>query len=254
MLDRRLNHAVASEPSTSDAPPPTRLSAAVEKTALPDLRPTRSPDPRRRILDALVQTVALRGYDRTTIDLVLDVAEVPAPVFDEHFEDKQDCLLAALDELIGRIECMISEQIDESKPWSERVRLGLQTLLSALACNPDGARVALVECLSAGEPAIARVRGAVASFVPVLEEGRRSGSCNAEATNTDHLPPQTSEAVVGGIAAILHRRALEDQTAELPALLGDLLYFALMPYLGHRRALAEVSSAPKPATDLTSKA
>ena len=153
-----------------------------------------------------MQTVALRGYDRTTIDRVLDVAEVPAPVFDEHFEDKQDCLLAALDELIGRIECMISERIDESEPWSERVRLGLQTLLAALACNPDGARVVLVECLSAGEPAIARVRGAVASFVPVLEEGRRSGSCDAEATNTDHLPPQTSEAVVGGIAAILHRR------------------------------------------------
>ncbi len=61
--------------------------------------------------------------------------------------------------------------------------------------------------------------------------------------DTAHLPPQTSEAVVGGIASILHRRVLEGHTAELPALLGDLLYFALMPYLGHDRALAIAGTA-----------
>lgn len=200
--------------------------------------PVRSPDPRRRVLDALVQTVALRGYDRTTIDHVLHVAEVPEPVFDEHFEDKQDCLLVALDELIGRIGCTISKRIDGVTSWSERVRVGLQTLLAALACDPDGARVAFVECLSAGEPAIERVRSAVACFVPVLEEGR-----SAQAISAEQLPPQTSEAIVGGIAGILHRRVLEDRTAELPALLGDLLYFAVMPYLGHDGALAAARSA-----------
>jgi hypothetical protein len=42
---------------------------------------------------------------------------------------------------------------------------------------------------------------------------------------------------VGGIAAILHRRALEDRTGELPRLCGDLTYFALLPYLGHQRAI-----------------
>jgi hypothetical protein len=101
--------------------------------------------------------------------------------------------------------------------------------------------VALVECLSAGEPAIARLRSAMASFVPILEEGRRSAGSPED---TDHLPPQTSEAVVGGIASILHRRVLEDRTSELPALLRDLLYFALMPYLGHERALVAAGLAP----------
>jgi AcrR family transcriptional regulator len=207
--------------------------------------PVRSGDPRRDILDALVQTVALRGYDRTTIDRVLLLAEVPAPVFDEHFEDKQDCLLAALGELISRIESAISEQVAASACWSERVRIGLQTLLAAFARDPDGARVALVECLSAGEPAIARVRSAMAMVVPTLEMGRRGdGDVGPSAPNTDHLPPQTSEAVVGGIASILHRRVLEGHTKELPALLPDLLYFVLMPYLGHDRALvaAELAS------------
>jgi AcrR family transcriptional regulator len=195
------------------------------------VRTARSSDPRRRILDAMIETVAQRGYDRTTLERVQGVAKVPAPVFDEHFEDKQDCFLQAIDEFVGKLECMVLERLRRPAPWPERIRLGLETLLEALAENPDGARVAMVECLSAGKAPVARLHSALASFVPILEEGRTL------ARSTEHLPPQTSAAVVGGIASIVHRRALEGNTAELPLLLPDLLYFALMPYLGHRRAL-----------------
>jgi AcrR family transcriptional regulator len=208
---------------------PTRRHLAV---AHPEQSTVRRGDPRRRILDALVITVAHRGYDRTTLERVLHVAEVPAPVFDEHFENKQDCFIQAFDELVGRLECTVLERIACPLPWPERIRLGLQTLLRGLAAHPDGARLAMVESLSAGEPAVEHLRCALASFVPILEEGLALAPC------TEHLSPLTSEAVVGGIAAIVHRRVLEGHTAELPALLPDLLYFALMPYLGHHQALS----------------
>jgi AcrR family transcriptional regulator len=210
----------------------TRRHLAVAPPAPPAPSTARRADPRRRIIDALITTVAQRGYDRTTLERVLHVAGVPVPVFAEHFENKQDCFLAAFDELIGRLECMLLERSARPLPWPERIRLGLQTLLRALAGHPDGARVAMVESLGAGEPAVERLRCALASFVPILEEGLEL------APSTEHLPPQISEAVVGGIAAIVHRRVLEGHTAELPALLPDLLYFALMPYLGHHRALS----------------
>jgi AcrR family transcriptional regulator len=236
MLDRR-HLAAALESASSSLSACARAGATDEQTG--ERRETlRSSDPRRRILDALVETVAQRGYDNTTIERILHVADVPAPVFGEHFEDKRDCLLQALDELIGQLECSLLERASDPAPWPERIRLGLRTLLAALRCNPDGARVALVECLSAGEPAVARLRAALQTFVPILEEGR------ACAASTEHLPPQASEAVVGGIAAILHRRVLEGRTEELPALLGDLAYFALMPYLGHHRALRAAGLGP----------
>lgn len=207
--------------------------------------PIRSADPRADILRALVRTVALRGYDRTTIDRVLLAAGVPAPVFDEHFVDKQDCLLAALDELIDEIERAISVRAEDSASWAEQVLIGLEMLLAAFAGDPDGARVTLVECLGAGEQAIARVRAAIAQAIPVLEVGRRVAGDDplGSTPDTTHLPEQTSEAVVGGIASILHRRVLEGRTSELPALLPDLVYFALMPYLGHDRALAASEAA-----------
>jgi AcrR family transcriptional regulator len=191
----------------------------------------RAADPRERILDALIATVAYRGYDRTTIERVLQTADVPGAVFDEHFHDKEDCFMQALDALVARLRGAVLEQFDKRGPWPERVRRSLKALLVALASDPEAARVGMVECLSAGPIANERYREILSAFVPLLEEGRR------HAAYPEHLPPQTSEAVVGGIASILHRRVLEERTHELPRLLGDLTYFALVPYMGHHRAM-----------------
>jgi AcrR family transcriptional regulator len=188
-------------------------------------------DPRARTLDAMIATVSYRGYDRTTVERVLQIAGVQAAVFDEHFAHKEDCFLQALDALIARIECRVLAAVRCAAPWPERVRAGLGALLGALAEDPDGARVVLVECLAVGPAAGERTRVLLRVFPPLLEEGR------FHCANPDHLPPGTPEAMVGGITAILHRRALEDRTGELPRLCGDLAYFALLPYLGHHRAI-----------------
>lgn len=183
------------------------------------------------MLDAMIETVALRGYDRATVSRVLWRAEVPEAVFSEHFRDKHDCFMQAVDDLIGRAELAAVEQFRQAAPWAERVRLALRGLLLALARNPAGARVALVELLSAGPDAYERQRSALALFTSLMEEGLE------HAGSVEHLPPQTSEAVVGGIASIVHRRVLQGDTAELPALHPDLTYFALLPYLDHERAM-----------------
>jgi AcrR family transcriptional regulator len=191
----------------------------------------RALDARARILDAMIATASYRGYDRTTVERVLQSAGVPTAVFDEYFENKEDCFLQALDELLARIELRVQERLEREGPWPERVRAGLEELLRALAEDPDGARVVLVECLSASSAASERHHALLRAFLPLLEEGR------FHCANPDHLPPYTSEAMVGGISSILHRRALEDRTGELPRLRGDLAYFALLPYLGHHRAM-----------------
>jgi len=209
----------------------SRRRAAVAVAAVPRR------DPRGRLLDAMIETVALRGYDRTTVSRVLSSAGLEEAVFSEHFRDKRDCFRQAVDELIGRGERAALEQFQLKAPWAELVRAGLERLLRALADDPDGARVVLVEMLGAGPAACERRRVAMALFTSLIERGR-SGSPDSE-----HLPPQTSEAIVGGIASILHRRALEGRTAELPALHADLTYFALLPYLDHERALAVAATS-----------
>jgi len=179
----------------------------------------------------MIETVALRGYDRTTISRLLLSAGLEEAVFSEHFHDKHDCFWQAVDELIGRGERAALEQFELDAPWGELVRIGLERLLRALADDPNGARVLLVEMLGAGPAACERQRVATTLFTSLIERGR-PGSPNA-----DLLPSQTSGAVMGGIASILHRRVLEGRVAELPSLAPDLTYFALLPYLDHERAL-----------------
>jgi AcrR family transcriptional regulator len=191
----------------------------------------RAAGPRERILEAMIATVAYRGYERTTIERVLQAAAAPGAVFDEHFTDKEECFCVALDGVLAGIETRVVACVGDDTPWPRRVRNALQALLLALSEDPDGARVLLVECLSAGAAAERRHRALLQSFPPLLEEGR------FHAADAERLPDGTAEALVGGLVAILHRRALEDRTGELPRLVGDLAYFALLPYLGHHRAL-----------------
>src|SRR6478609_1547709 len=104
-------------------------------------------DPRRRLLEAMFETVALRGYDRTTISRVLSSAGLEEAVFSEHFHDKRDCFWQAVDELISRGEHTALELFEKDAPWGELVCTGLGRLLGALADDPDAARVLFVEML-----------------------------------------------------------------------------------------------------------
>jgi AcrR family transcriptional regulator len=189
-------------------------------------------DPRRRLLGAMIETVALRGYDRTTVSRVASVAGLEEAVFSEHFHDKRDCFRQALDELIGGGEEAALALLQLDAPWAERVRAGLARLLGALAESPAAARVLLVEALGAGPEACERTHRALGLLTALVEQGR------GESESAGRLPAQTSEAIVGGVVSILHRRALQGETDELPSLLADLAYFALLPYLEHERALA----------------
>jgi AcrR family transcriptional regulator len=189
-------------------------------------------DPRRRMLDAMIHTVAQRGYERTTVSRLLTCADLPEAVFSEHFNDKHDCFMQAIDELITSVERAAIEHFARRVPWPERVRGALRDLLDALASNEDAARVLFVEMLASGPAALERQRQVLELFASLVEQGR------SLAPYAEHLAPQTSEAIVGGIASILHQRALRGEVAQLPSLLPDIVYFVLLPFLDQSEAMS----------------
>lgn len=206
---------------SAPVPPPT-----------PGLATVRRGDPRQRMLDAMIHTVALRGYERTTVSRVLAFAELPEAMFSKHFDNKHHCFMEAIDELITSAERAAIEHFARRVPWPERVRSAMRELLGTLASNEDAARVLFVEMLAAGPAALERQRQALELFTSLVEQGR------SLAPYAEHLAPQTSEAIVGGIASIVHRRALQGEVALLPALLPDLVYFVLLPFLDQSEAMS----------------
>ncbi len=171
--------------------------------------------------------VAEKGYAEATVADVLERSGVSRKTFYDLFTNKEDCFLSTYDRLIDSLADAVTDSFAGGGTWPERIRGGLRALLDLLAERPDAARVGLVEVLAAGPRALDRYDGAIRRFVPLFEQGR------AESPYGDQLPPNISEAVLGGIAQVLYLRVLSGDTASLPDSLDELLYFALVPYLGH---------------------
>jgi len=186
--------------------------------------------PRARLLAATIQTVALRGYWDASVSELVSASGLDEAVFNEHFEGKRDCFVQAIDEILRAGERAALELFELELPWSERVKLGLQRLLGALAEHPLAARVLLVDAYGAGPEPYERLRRACMLLVEFMERGRNGSPSAAQ------LPAETSETIVGGVLSILQRRVLQGNTDELSDLLGDLVYFALLPYLESEQA------------------
>lgn len=188
-------------------------------------------DPRLTILAAMVSTVADRGYARTTVEDVLRRAGVSRELFGEHFIGKEECLIAALDVSVEKLMEVVADAYCVDAPWPQRIYQALQSFLLALASNPELTRVAMVECLSAGPVAYEHYRAAFTAFVPIFEDGRK----HAGAAQPSE---RVAETVVTGIAAMVQRRVREGHIEQLVDLLPDLVYFALVPYVGNEPATA----------------
>ena len=91
----------------------------------------------------------------------------------------------------------------------------------------------IVEALAAGPEAVKRRNDAMAAFATLIDE-------NARELGTALEPPAlTGETIVGGIYEVVYARIVAGEIRSLPTLLPDLLYTALLPYVGLDAAAAE---------------
>jgi AcrR family transcriptional regulator len=186
---------------------------------------------RERILAAATELVAKRGYRGTSIDHIVKAARVGYVAFYELFEGKEDCFIAAFERLVAEAREQVETAAGAELPWPEQICAGLGVLVELIAADPSGARVALVEVQAAGPRAFARYEAAIDAAIPKLREGRELKPGAAELSDT------LEEAIVGGIAWILHQRLVKGEAEKIDdELLGEAVQIALSPYLGEAEA------------------
>jgi AcrR family transcriptional regulator len=194
---------------------------------------------RERIVDAFVQVVAERGYQRTTVIAVCKQAGVSSKTFYVHFADKQDCFLSAFDQGVEALMGGVTEACRQEGPWVDRMRAGLSRLVSDLARAPAFARMAVVEVNAAGPDAVDRLSQVLSSL----------GRFFDDATWDEHLPDVKDSlvpAVVGGVYTRIYRYIMEGMVDRLPELVPVLMYFVVLPFAGGEVAAAELMSPPAP--------
>lgn len=175
---------------------------------------------RTRLLAAMVQIVAERGYAATTVAMVLKRAHISRETFYQHFTDKHECFLAAFDDasdlLISMMEAAIGAPED---PPLERVDRVLATYLGALAAAPTLARTFLIEVYGAGPAAVSRRLAVQERFAVAIGEMITGGRSWPGGMDSKFL----GRAVVGAVSALVTECVDAGEYDELPQLRGRLV-------------------------------
>lgn len=100
---------------------------------------------RAKLLEAMVQVVAEKGYAAATVADAVRVAKVSRGTFYELFESKQACLMEAYRLGIEVLEQRVADAVAEAGSGDEEIRLGLRAYLRALKEEPRFAHVHVLE-------------------------------------------------------------------------------------------------------------
>ena len=112
----------------------------------PRIAPLLTDRPQRaRLLEAMVQAVAEKGYEVATVADAVRLAKVSRGTFYELFDSKEACLLAAYKLGYEVLEQRIDAAIRDAADWREELRLGIRAYLETLEHDPLFARVYLIE-------------------------------------------------------------------------------------------------------------
>jgi AcrR family transcriptional regulator len=186
---------------------------------------------RERLLDAMANVVAEKGYAATRVVDITDYAGVSRKTFYELFTDKEDCFLAAYDAITALLMDKLARGLEavQEDTWEAKVGALLGAFLRFLAAEPAFARMCIVEVLGAGPRGLARRDAAVEAFYPIVDRLPRSQP------GTDQwLSELTPQFVTGGIFEVVYGAIRRGEIETLPELEEDLTRLAFRAYLYHK--------------------
>lgn len=200
-----------------------------------------STDTRRQsIVEAMIRVVGREGYGNTSIGDVIEEAGASRTTFYKHFADKEECFLAAHDMAVERVVEEVAGSCEGGAPWADRMRAGLSAIVELFALDPELARTAVIEVSAVGAEARRRHWDAVSRLSEFLGDG--NGAAGGR-----ELPDNIALMAAGAVSGLIFEELLTGSAERLPALLPDLVFAMLVPYLGPQAATEEMRKAvPRP--------
>lgn len=176
---------------------------------------------RARLLEAVGHLAAAQGFQSTTIAQIVAAAGVAKPTFYEHFESKEACLCAYLEQCITALVSAIADSLSSRDSIEQRIFEGLSAMTDFVAAEPERARVILIESVAAGEfgrKQIASMHELFADFYISLRE-------EARATRPE-VPPLSrvrAQSIVGAIYEPIVAIVRDGRFEDLPEVRDELI-------------------------------
>jgi AcrR family transcriptional regulator len=189
---------------------------------------------RQRIAAAMVFLVGTRGYPGISIESLCEQARTRRSHFDRCFAGLEDCFLSIHEEVSAQLCERVESAHAGAASWHDRVWAAGWAALRFFQEDPTRARFLVVEINGAGAGAQSRRDRMLQRIADIVDGGRQEleqpGSvsrCTAEIV---------SGAIYGTALARIESGCLERGDDFLP----ELVYMAVMPYLGSRAAEDEL--------------
>jgi AcrR family transcriptional regulator len=188
---------------------------------------------RERILGALTKSCAEKTFAATTIADIVSNASISRATFYKHFTNKTECFLAATDSFVEELrEVAVAARASADSAGAGELRTVIAAVLERLAARPEHAKLLLIE---APHVDLQIVRGYRRRVLDALEaELRDAGDGNRAGADP--------EIAFGRAKVLVAERIVAGDIERLSELLPELVYIALLPYVGQDTALEQAQS------------
>jgi AcrR family transcriptional regulator len=193
---------------------------------------------RKRIAAALVELVAEQGVERTTVAMVCARAGVDREGFDRCFHGKEDCFLRVLDEVADSFCVIATTAYAGPRSWHDRIWAAAWAAMRFLQEDPARARFLIVGVNGAGSRAQSRRDLVLRGITDLIDAGRE------ELPSAAAVSRSTAEMVTGAIYGTVMAKVRDGALERREDFLSELVYMAMMPYLGARAAEDELLVQP----------
>jgi AcrR family transcriptional regulator len=189
---------------------------------------------RTRMHGAMIEAVALHGYERTSVKQVVGLAGVSRRSFYEQFANKQECFLSTYDLIAIRGAGRVSAAYRDARGDGEdRMQAAFGELGEAISTNWNSAGLVILEAPKAGAPALLRLRRASATFEQML------AGCFEHASAASPLPGPVIRGIAGGLHAALSSCLREGTAQSAPGVADEMFRWTLLFQTPGAKQLAE---------------
>jgi AcrR family transcriptional regulator len=176
---------------------------------------------RDRLFGSMVACCAEKGYEGTTVADLIATAGVSRRDFYKHFNDKQACFLATLDEILSATGRATARRMVSEGSERQLGRSGaFAGLVDLVVAQPAAAKLCLVESYAAGPAAVGRIEATMDVLADLLGK-------SLAAKHGRPLPKEMVQAMGGGLRKMLHTRLHRGREAELVPAVSQLLELML---------------------------
>jgi AcrR family transcriptional regulator len=218
---RRSSECDHREPETGQAIAPIykRLPKGPHGIAAPEV----AHHQRIRMHGAMIEAIATRGYENTSVKHVIGLAGVSRRAFYEQFANKEDCFMETFDLIVNRGIRRINQAYRSTSGSSEqRLRTAFGAFVEEVQTNSKALHLVVIDAQIAGPEGLQRLQRTTAMF-----EGLLSNTFS-DPRNPDALPLPVVRAIVGGLRRATFMRLRDGHPQGLSGLTDEMLRWSLL--------------------------